>query len=150
MVSAYNSCFTSLSLSFLSLCLFQMDPVQKAVINHTFGVPLVKTKRPIISCNVCQIRFNSEVQQLSSHSSWSLFGHSVWIFVFMTNNVVATKKETTNIMFENVINSSETTFRSRRTQQLHLCANVLCIRMLFCYWRGGSECEICAGFQRDS
>ncbi|TRY66490.1 hypothetical protein DNTS_005379 [Danionella cerebrum] len=37
-----------------------MDPVQKAVINHTFGVPLVKTKRPVISCNVCQIRFNSE------------------------------------------------------------------------------------------
>uniref|UniRef100_A0A674AMY8 Zinc finger protein 385A n=1 Tax=Salmo trutta TaxID=8032 RepID=A0A674AMY8_SALTR len=39
-----------------------MDPVQKAVINHTFGVPLMKTKRPIISCNVCQIRFNSESQ----------------------------------------------------------------------------------------
>uniref|UniRef100_A0A671MBM0 Zinc finger protein 385A-like n=1 Tax=Sinocyclocheilus anshuiensis TaxID=1608454 RepID=A0A671MBM0_9TELE len=33
-----------------------------AVINHTFGVPLLKTKRPIISCNVCQIRFNSESQ----------------------------------------------------------------------------------------
>ncbi|XP_071380987.1 zinc finger protein 385A isoform X2 [Centroberyx affinis] len=40
----------------------RMDPVQKAVINHTFGVPLVKTKRPVISCNVCQIRFNSESQ----------------------------------------------------------------------------------------
>uniref|UniRef100_A0A3B3X0A8 C2H2-type domain-containing protein n=1 Tax=Poecilia mexicana TaxID=48701 RepID=A0A3B3X0A8_9TELE len=39
-----------------------MDPVQKAVINHTFGVPLVKTKRPVISCNVCQIRFNSEAE----------------------------------------------------------------------------------------
>ncbi|XP_028307839.1 zinc finger protein 385A isoform X3 [Gouania willdenowi] len=39
-----------------------MDPVQKAVLNHTFGVPLVKTKRPVISCNVCQIRFNSESQ----------------------------------------------------------------------------------------
>ncbi|XP_047237756.1 zinc finger protein 385A isoform X1 [Girardinichthys multiradiatus] len=39
-----------------------MDPVQKAVINHTFGAPLVKTKRPVISCNVCQIRFNSESQ----------------------------------------------------------------------------------------
>uniref|UniRef100_A0A8C2X1Q5 Zinc finger protein 385A n=1 Tax=Cyclopterus lumpus TaxID=8103 RepID=A0A8C2X1Q5_CYCLU len=39
-----------------------MDPVQKAVINHTFGVPLIKTKRPVISCNVCQIRFNSESQ----------------------------------------------------------------------------------------
>lgn len=49
-------------------CIFicQMDPVQKAVINHTFGVPLVKTKRPVISCNVCQIRFNSEVQEHES------------------------------------------------------------------------------------
>uniref|UniRef100_A0A667WKC1 Zinc finger protein 385A n=1 Tax=Myripristis murdjan TaxID=586833 RepID=A0A667WKC1_9TELE len=65
----YFSCISpalrplSLSLSLSprhSLC--QMDPVQKAVINHTFGVPLVKTKRPVISCNVCQIRFNSESQ----------------------------------------------------------------------------------------
>ncbi|XP_008101815.1 zinc finger protein 385A isoform X5 [Anolis carolinensis] len=40
----------------------EMDPVQKAVINHTFGVPVAKAKRPIISCNVCQIRFNSESQ----------------------------------------------------------------------------------------
>uniref|UniRef100_A0A8C4VQ94 Zinc finger protein 385A n=1 Tax=Gopherus evgoodei TaxID=1825980 RepID=A0A8C4VQ94_9SAUR len=39
-----------------------MDPVQKAVINHTFGAPLGKARRPVISCNVCQIRFNSESQ----------------------------------------------------------------------------------------
>lgn len=41
----------------------QMDPIQKAVMTHTFGPPMVKTKRPIISCNVCQIRFNSEVRR---------------------------------------------------------------------------------------
>lgn len=46
-----------------------MDPVQKAVINHTFGIPLVKTKRPVISCNVCQIRFNSEVQNYKMNST---------------------------------------------------------------------------------
>ncbi|XP_048840252.1 zinc finger protein 385A-like isoform X1 [Brienomyrus brachyistius] len=40
----------------------RMDPVQKAVISHTFGVPLMKARRPVISCNVCQIRFNSESQ----------------------------------------------------------------------------------------
>ncbi|KAM8977571.1 zinc finger protein 385A [Pelodytes ibericus] len=39
-----------------------MDPVQKAVISPNFGVPFIKTKRPVISCNVCQIRFNSENQ----------------------------------------------------------------------------------------
>ncbi|XDV46133.1 hypothetical protein PO909_014082, partial [Leuciscus waleckii] len=45
----------------LSLFPFPLS-LSPAVINHTFGVPLVKTKRPIISCNVCQIRFNSESQ----------------------------------------------------------------------------------------
>ncbi|XP_035533062.1 zinc finger protein 385B [Morone saxatilis] len=37
-----------------------MDPVQKAVINHTFGVTLVPKKKQVISCNVCQLRFNSD------------------------------------------------------------------------------------------
>ncbi|XP_060683949.1 zinc finger protein 385B isoform X1 [Hemiscyllium ocellatum] len=39
-----------------------MDPVQKAVINHTFGVSAPLKKKQIISCNVCQLRFNSESQ----------------------------------------------------------------------------------------
>uniref|UniRef100_A0AAV2M6M1 C2H2-type domain-containing protein n=1 Tax=Knipowitschia caucasica TaxID=637954 RepID=A0AAV2M6M1_KNICA len=38
-----------------------MDPLQKAMMSHTFG-PLLRTKRPVISCNICQIRFNSESQ----------------------------------------------------------------------------------------
>ncbi|XP_035000771.1 zinc finger protein 385C isoform X2 [Hippoglossus stenolepis] len=38
-----------------------MDPVQKAVINHTFGVTPPK-KKPIISCNICHLRFNSTTQ----------------------------------------------------------------------------------------
>lgn len=38
-----------------------MDPVQKAVINHTFGVTMVPKKKQVISCNVCQLRFNSDV-----------------------------------------------------------------------------------------
>ncbi|NWS31015.1 Z385B protein, partial [Polioptila caerulea] len=39
-----------------------MDPVQKAVINHTFGVSVPPKKKQIISCNVCQLRFNSDSQ----------------------------------------------------------------------------------------
>ncbi|XP_042317536.1 zinc finger protein 385B isoform X2 [Sceloporus undulatus] len=39
-----------------------MDPVQKAVINHTFGVSLPPKKKQVISCNVCQLRFNSDSQ----------------------------------------------------------------------------------------
>ncbi|CAM9248687.1 unnamed protein product [Lampetra fluviatilis] len=39
-----------------------MDPVQKAVINHTFGVAPAPRKRQIITCSLCQIRFNSQNQ----------------------------------------------------------------------------------------
>ncbi|KAM4526740.1 zinc finger protein 385B-like isoform 1-T1 [Fundulus diaphanus] len=38
-----------------------MDPVQKAVINHTFGMSQPR-KKPIISCNICHLRFNSTTQ----------------------------------------------------------------------------------------
>lgn len=38
-----------------------MDPVQKAVINHTFGVPNPLKKKQFISCNICHLRFNSAV-----------------------------------------------------------------------------------------
>ncbi|GAA6100527.1 zinc finger protein 385A isoform X1 [Tachysurus ichikawai] len=59
-----------------------MDPVQKAVINHTFGVPLVKTKRPIISCNVCQIRFNSETDNpLSALEGFDYRNPAIYSFV---------------------------------------------------------------------
>ncbi|XP_059410642.1 zinc finger protein 385D isoform X2 [Carassius carassius] len=39
-----------------------MDPVQKAVINHTFGVPQSLKKKQVISCNICHLRFNSTNQ----------------------------------------------------------------------------------------
>ncbi|KAK3543189.1 hypothetical protein QTP70_012289 [Hemibagrus guttatus] len=38
-----------------------MDPVQKAVINHTFGVSIPPKKKQVITCNICQLRFNSDV-----------------------------------------------------------------------------------------
>ncbi|XP_061911580.1 zinc finger protein 385D-like isoform X1 [Entelurus aequoreus] len=38
-----------------------MDPVQKAVINHTFGMAPPR-RRTIISCNICHLRFNSTSQ----------------------------------------------------------------------------------------
>ncbi|KAL4617708.1 zinc finger protein 385C isoform X2 [Arapaima gigas] len=43
-----------------------MDPVQKAVINHTFGVPQPLRKKQIISCNICHLRFNS-MNQAEAH-----------------------------------------------------------------------------------
>uniref|UniRef100_A0A8C2W1X2 Zinc finger protein 385C n=1 Tax=Chinchilla lanigera TaxID=34839 RepID=A0A8C2W1X2_CHILA len=39
-----------------------MDPVQKAVISHTFGLPAPLKKKLFISCNICHLRFNSANQ----------------------------------------------------------------------------------------
>ncbi|XP_061917421.1 zinc finger protein 385B [Entelurus aequoreus] len=41
-----------------------MDPVQKAVINHTFGGVAAK-KKQVITCGVCRLRFNSDLQAAS-------------------------------------------------------------------------------------
>lgn len=70
-------------LLFCLLSFRQMDPVQKAVINHTFGMPLIKTKRPVISCNVCQIRFNSEVQNACAVPSGSFHIVHISFFLFL-------------------------------------------------------------------
>ncbi|XP_063815483.1 zinc finger protein 385C [Pseudophryne corroboree] len=43
-----------------------MDPVQKAVINHTFGGPSPPKRKPFISCNICHLRFNS-LNQAEAH-----------------------------------------------------------------------------------
>uniref|UniRef100_A0A8B9KL52 Zinc finger protein 385C n=1 Tax=Astyanax mexicanus TaxID=7994 RepID=A0A8B9KL52_ASTMX len=57
-----------------------MDPVQKAVISHTFGLPQPIKKKQIISCNICHLRFNSTVSEslflsffLSFYVSFSLY-----------------------------------------------------------------------------
>ncbi|XP_013871847.1 zinc finger protein 385D isoform X2 [Austrofundulus limnaeus] len=42
-----------------------MDPVQKAVLHHTLGLPPT-AKRKHVSCGVCQLRFNSQ-NQASAH-----------------------------------------------------------------------------------
>lgn len=44
-----------------------MDPVQKAVISHTFGVPSPLKKKLFISCNICHLRFNSAVRGTSGN-----------------------------------------------------------------------------------
>lgn len=45
----------------------QMDPIQKAVISHTFGVPSPLKKKLFISCNICHLRFNSSVRGSSGN-----------------------------------------------------------------------------------
>ncbi|XP_030640689.1 zinc finger protein 385D [Chanos chanos] len=43
-----------------------MDPIQKAVVHHTFGAP-TSSKRKYASCSVCQLRFNSQSQALAHY-----------------------------------------------------------------------------------
>uniref|UniRef100_A0A3B3BAT6 Zinc finger protein 385D n=1 Tax=Oryzias melastigma TaxID=30732 RepID=A0A3B3BAT6_ORYME len=43
-----------------------MDPVQKAVLHHTLGLPPT-VKRKHVSCSVCQLRFNSQSQALAHY-----------------------------------------------------------------------------------
>nr|XP_057909372.1 zinc finger protein 385D isoform X2 [Doryrhamphus excisus] len=43
-----------------------MDPVQKAVLHHTLGLPPA-AKRKHVSCSVCQLRFNSQSQALAHY-----------------------------------------------------------------------------------
>ncbi|KAM9851759.1 zinc finger protein 385D [Aulostomus maculatus] len=43
-----------------------MDPVQKAVLHHTLGLPAT-AKRKHVSCSVCQLRFNSQSQALAHY-----------------------------------------------------------------------------------
>lgn len=43
-----------------------MDPVQKAVLHQSFGVP-ASSKKKCASCGVCQLRFNSQSQALAHY-----------------------------------------------------------------------------------
>ncbi|XP_034384831.1 zinc finger protein 385D [Cyclopterus lumpus] len=43
-----------------------MDPVQKAVLHHTLGLPPT-AKRRHVSCSVCRLRFNSQNQALAHY-----------------------------------------------------------------------------------
>uniref|UniRef100_A0A3B3SF54 Zinc finger protein 385D n=1 Tax=Paramormyrops kingsleyae TaxID=1676925 RepID=A0A3B3SF54_9TELE len=43
-----------------------LNQTQKAVVTHTLGIPLPPPKKHVVSCSVCQLRFNSE-SQASAH-----------------------------------------------------------------------------------
>ncbi|XP_078460304.1 zinc finger protein 385D-like [Lampetra planeri] len=47
------------------VCTGTVDPVQKAVITHTFGVPILPRRKHSYSCSICQTRFNSETQAIA-------------------------------------------------------------------------------------
>nr|XP_014434618.1 zinc finger protein 385D isoform X1 [Pelodiscus sinensis] len=92
------------------LPLMQMDPIQKAVINHTFGVPLPHRRKQIISCNICQLRFNSD-SQAAAHYKGTKHAKKLKALEAMKNKQksVATKdsaKTTFTSITTNTINTS--------------------------------------------
>ncbi|XP_075443049.1 zinc finger protein 385D isoform X2 [Ascaphus truei] len=87
-----------------------MDPIQKAVINHTFGVPLPHRRKQIASCNICQLRFNSE-SQATSHYKGTKHAKKLKALEAMKNKQksVATKNNAKSIFTSippNTINTS--------------------------------------------
>ncbi|XP_057357472.1 zinc finger protein 385C isoform X6 [Manis pentadactyla] len=56
-----------------------MDPVQKAVISHTFGVPSPLKKKLFISCNICHLRFNSALVVVAGNPWCSLACRDAWL-----------------------------------------------------------------------
>ncbi|XP_012988173.1 zinc finger protein 385B [Esox lucius] len=79
-----------------------MDPVQKAIINHTFGVSIAPKRKQVISCNICQLRFNSD-SQADAHYKGSkhakkLKAQDTPKYKFLKNNSVASQDGGTHIM----------------------------------------------------
>ncbi|MGH0140445.1 UNVERIFIED_CONTAM: hypothetical protein FKN15_071363 [Acipenser sinensis] len=98
----------------------QMDPGQKAVMNHTFGV--LPKRKHIIPCNICQLRFNSE-SQASAHYKGTKHAKKLKAQEApkKKQKAAATKdsaKTTFTIITTNTINTS--TDRTEHTQILHI------------------------------
>ncbi|MEQ2316411.1 hypothetical protein AMECASPLE_032274 [Ameca splendens] len=55
------------SLSKLISFSIRIDPVQKAILHHTLGIPPT-AKRKHVSCSVCRLRFNSQVSKPNINS----------------------------------------------------------------------------------
>lgn len=102
-----------------------MDPVQKAVINHTFGMAQPK-KKPIISCNICHLRFNSTVSQTfvsfqatvkSGYSNSLCWWKGEKVHVYFLQNVIISHSET----YFNIMSSLVIHFISSEASNLLLC-----------------------------
>lgn len=81
-----------------------MDPVQKAVLHHTLGLPPT-VKRKHVSCSVCQLRFNSQSQALAHYKGTK---HAKKLKALDTpKSKLKGSKETTNQEIAKGINTSQ-------------------------------------------
>ncbi|XP_040603584.1 zinc finger protein 385D isoform X1 [Mesocricetus auratus] len=86
-----------------------MDPIQKAVINHTFGVPLPHRRKQIISCNICQLRFNSD-SQAAAHYKGTKHAKKLKALEAMKNKQKSvTAKDSAKTTFTSITTNTMTT-----------------------------------------
>lgn len=86
-----------------------MDPIQKAVINHTFGVPLPHRRKQIISCNICQLRFNSD-SQAAAHYKGTKHAKKLKALEAMKNKQKSvTAKDSAKTAFTSITTNTMTT-----------------------------------------
>ncbi|XP_063159961.1 zinc finger protein 385D [Candoia aspera] len=100
-----------------------MDPIQKAVINHTFGVPLPHRRKQIISCNTCQLRFNSD-SQAAAHYKGTKHAKKLKALEAMKNKQKSvTTKDSAKTTFTSITtntinaNSDKTVFKTDSTTE---------------------------------
>ncbi|XP_078395082.1 zinc finger protein 385D-like isoform X6 [Cetorhinus maximus] len=84
-----------------------MDPVQKAVINHTFGVPLPPRRKQVISCNICQLRFNSD-SQAGAHYKGTKHAKKLKALEAMKNKQKTVTKDSVKTTFTSITTTTIT------------------------------------------
>ncbi|XP_072365403.1 zinc finger protein 385D-like isoform X5 [Scyliorhinus torazame] len=85
----------------------KMDPVQKAVINHTFGVPLPPRRKQVISCNICQLRFNSD-SQAGAHYKGTKHAKKLKALEAMKNKQKTVTKDSVKTTFTSITTTTIT------------------------------------------
>ncbi|XP_055493850.1 zinc finger protein 385B isoform X2 [Leucoraja erinacea] len=115
-----------------------MDPVQKAVINHTFGVSVPPKKKQIISCNVCQLRFNSE-SQAEAHYKGSKHAKKLKALEATKNKQkTASTKDSTKAITTSTTTTAITPNSSEKTDAVRLAFNSVTVNNLLIHTSVGT------------
>ncbi|XP_067891627.1 zinc finger protein 385B isoform X1 [Heterodontus francisci] len=116
-----------------------MDPVQKAVINHTFGVSVPPKKKQIISCNVCQLRFNSE-SQAEAHYKGSKHAKKLKALEATKNKQkTAPTKDSTKAITSSTTTTAITPNSSEKTDAVRLAFNSVTVNNVLIHTSVGTE-----------
>ncbi|XP_078260148.1 zinc finger protein 385B isoform X3 [Rhinoraja longicauda] len=116
-----------------------MDPVQKAVINHTFGVSVPPKKKQIISCNVCQLRFNSESQAEAHYKGCKHAKKLKALEATKNKQKTASTKDNTKAITTSTTTTAITPNSSEKTDAVKLAFNSVTVNNLLIHTSVGTE-----------